>query len=172
MDGNGLPDPRIERMRDPEGAHSQAWATTLEEMEVMADDRRSDGWEVRTVMAAHTDTVTRDMREHDRFGLTHIIPNNHVDAFRDFWDPDEFTEYLIYANAVHGFMYTVIELIDPVDERSIFLATRYDMTMAKGMVDNAKEEGVLYSHVKSIDGTILASIPYEEFEPLVTHPDR
>lgn len=169
---DGLPDPHIERMRDPKGVHSEAWGQTLEEMRMLADDRREDGWEVETMVAAHTDTVSRDMKDHDRFGLMHIIPNNHAETFREFYDGEAFTDYLLYANEVEAFMYAVIEWIDPDGERSLFMASRYDMARAKGMIESAFDEGVLYSHVKTIDGTTLAAIPYEEFEPFITPPGR
>ena len=169
-ENSGLPDPHLERMKDPDGVHSAAWGRTLEEMQLLADERRADGWEVETIFAAHTDTVSRDMSDHDLFGLMHVIPNNHAEVFREMYDEDDFTDYLLYANEIQSFMYAVIELIDPRDQRSIFLATRYDMAKSRGMVESTIDEGVLYSHVKTIDGTILASIPYEEFEPFVTRP--
>lgn len=167
-DGTG--DPRLARRKDPEGVHAHSWGRTLDEMQSLAEDRRSDGWEAVTVVAAHTDTVSRDMGDHERFGLVHIIPNNHAERFQSIYDEDVFTDYLIYANEVDSFMYVVLELIDPDDERSIFLASRYDLVMSRGMVESAHDEGVLYSHVKTIDGTILASIPFEDFDPFVTPP--
>ena len=173
MTGNeGLPDPQIERRRDPEGVHQASWSRTLETMHRLADERRDDGWEVVTVMAAHTDTVSRDMGDHDRFGLTHIIPNNHAGAFRDTYDPDRFTEYQAYGTDVQGFRYVVLELLDLDGTRSILIACRYDMTFADGMINNARDEGVLYSHVKTIDGTILGTFAHEPYESLVAPADR
>lgn len=168
----GIPDPRTERRRDPHGVHQESWSRTLETMEQMAHDRQDDGWEVVTVMAAHTDVVSRDMGDHNRFGLTHIIPNNHVDRFTDTFDTDLFTDYRAYGSDVEGFKYVVLELVDLENERSIMIACRYDMTLADGMVSNARDEGVLYSHIKKIDGTILGTFAHDDFEPLVTHADK
>lgn len=165
-----ITEPLMARLQDPEGVHAEAWSRTLEQMEAIADDRTSEGWETVPVMAAHTDTVSRDMRDHDRFGLTHIIPNNHVEEFEQTFDPESFNEYLVYNRGVEGFMYAVIEWIDPEHERVILIACRYDMTLAGGMVESAKEEGVLYSYVKTIDGTILGGFAYEDFEPLISRP--
>lgn len=147
-----------------------AWKQTLEEMNAIADDRREDGWEVLEVMAAHTDTVSIDMREHDDFGLFHIIPNNHAEEFEAMFDPAKFTEFLVYGAAVEGFMYVVIEWIDPAEQRSILLCCRYDMVHADGMIESAASEGVLYSHVKTIDGTVLGVFEYDDYEPLISHP--
>lgn len=162
-----------ERSRERLGEfHIEMWEHTLEEAQRIRDERREDGWEAEFVMAAHTDTVTRDMKDHDRFGLMHIIPANYQDAFTGMYDEEAFTEYLAYGNAVNGIMYVVIDLIDPERERSLLIPCEYDMTMADGMVSNAMEEGALYSYFKKIDGTILGRFRYEEFGPLVTPPNR
>lgn len=163
-------DPRTERLKDPQGAHSEAWKRTLEEMEAIAADRRDDDWDVVTVMAAHTNAVSRDMGDDSDFGLFHIIPNNHADRFVDAWDADAFTEYLAYGKEVQKYMYLVTEFIDPEDERSILIASRYDTMLASGMVAAATDEGVLYTHVKTIDGTILGTFEHEEYGPLLGKP--
>lgn len=170
MNDDGIPDPRTQRRKDPTGEKRAAWKQTLEDQEAVAEDRRDDGWDVLTIVAAHTDTVSIDMGEHDDFGLFHIIPNNHAEEFTGWWDPDEFTEFLVYGNDVQGFMYAVIEFIDPDTERTILLACRYDMTRAQGLVASAEKEGVLYSRIKLVDGTVLAEFEYENYEPLVRNP--
>jgi len=159
--------PHIQRRRDERGVHAEAWQQTLDEMDALAADRRADGWEVLTVMAAHTDTVSRDMREHDRFGLSHIVPDSDADAFAELYDEDAFDEYLAYGTEVEQYMYLVTELVDAERERSIMIASQYDTTFAPGMVENAREEGVLHTYVKRIDGTILATVDHEAFEPLI-----
>lgn len=164
------PDARTRRRRDPTGAKTEAWQQTLDDMDAIAEDRRSDGWDVRTLFSVHTDTVSRDMGDHDDFGLFHIVPDNQADSFEEWFDSEDFTEYLAYGTDVEGHMYAVIEFIDPDAERSILLASRYDMTRAKGMVDSAHDEGVLHSRVKTVDGTVLGSFEHEEFEPLIQRP--
>lgn len=152
--------------------HTEMWGHVLEEAKRLRDERRADGWEAEFVMAAHTDTVSKDMKDHDRFGLMHIIPRNYADTFVEMYDEEAFTEYFAYGNAVEGVMYVVIDLIDPERERSILVPCEYDMTIADGLVTSAIEEGALYSYFKRIDGTILGTFRYEEFEPLVTPPNE
>ncbi|MFC4544300.1 hypothetical protein ACFO5R_20430 [Halosolutus amylolyticus] len=171
IDDPDVSDPRIARQQDPQGVQTEAWKRTLEDMEAIAESRRDDGWEVVTIMAAHTDTVSRDMGEEDTFGLMHVVPNNYVDRFTDVYDSDEFTEYLAYGTDVNGFMFVVTELIDPPAERSILIASRYDMTRAEGMINAAEDAGVLYTHLKTIDGTIIGSFEHEEYEPLISRPN-
>jgi len=152
--------------------HITAWEQTLEETDMLAEERRDDGWETTVVMVPHTDTVSRDMKDHDRFGLMHVVPNNYADAFTDAYDEDAYTEYLVYGDAIGGVMYVAIELIDADGERSILVPCKYDMTMAEGMTKSALDEGALYSYFKTISGEILGRFRYEEFEPLVVPPNK
>jgi len=167
----GGSDPRTERLRDPRGVHSEAWKRTLAEMETIATERRADGWETLTVMAAHTDTVSKDMNDHDEFGLFHVVPDGQGAAFAETFDEEMFTEYLVYGTEIEAYMYAVTEFLDPEGERSILLASRYDMSRAAGMVASAEEAGVLYSHVRTVDGTTLGTFVHEEYEPLITKPN-
>jgi hypothetical protein len=164
-------DPFVQNRERLGDEHIQAWEQTIEETKLLADERREDGWETTVVMAPHTDTVSRDMKSHDRFGLMHVLPNNYADDFREAFDDEAFTEYLVYGSAIEGVMYVAIELIDPEGERSILVPCKYDMTMAEGMTKSALDEGALYSYFKLISGEILGRFRYEEFEPLVTPPD-
>lgn len=167
-----FPEPRMQRQADPKGVHSEAWKQTLEDMKAIAADRRDEGWSVQTVMTTHTDTVSIDMGEHDEFGLFAIVPDNYADEFVEFYDEDSFTEYIAYGSNVEGFMYVVNEWIDPEGKRSIPIASRYDMTRANGLVESAKQEGVLYTHLNRVSGETLAVFEHEAYEPLISHPGR
>lgn len=163
-------DPLVARHGDPKGVHKETWSRTLEDMEAIAEDRRREGWDVVSVVAAHTDAVSKDMKDHGRFGLMHIIPNNHADRFTDIYSEERFTEYLAYARTVEGFVYLVTELIDPEAERSILIAGRYDTILGRGMLEDVEEEGLLYTYVKTVDGTVLGKIAHEEYDPFM--PER
>lgn len=164
------PDPRDANRRDPKGIHAEAWERTLEELEALAADRREEGWDVTTCFAAHTDTVSVSMGDNDRFGLVHVLPDNHADRFEAAYDPDAFTEYLAYGQLVDTSMYVVTELIDPDAERSIMVASQYNMAFADGMIASAETEGYLPSHFKTIDGTVVGTFEHEEYDPLITRP--
>jgi len=180
---NSLPRPVTRRMDPEEDAfvrqrqrfgeeHTTAWEQTLEETDLLAEDRREDGWAVTVVVVPHTDTVSRDMTDDDRFGLVHAVPDNYADAFVEAYDEAAYTEYLVYGDAIDGVMYVAIELIDPEARRSIFVPCTYDMTMAEGMTQSALDEGALYSHFETISGAVLGRFRYEEFQPLVAPPNE
>lgn len=163
----GGPDPQVTRLADPAGVQTETWSRVLEEMDALIDDRHEDGWDVLRVVAAHTDVITKDMGEHDRFGIQHILPDNHADEFVEFYDDAAFTQYLVYGRDVQRYMYLVTELIDPENERSVMVAGRYDVMLAEGVVENAREEGALYTQFKRINGTLVGRYEHEEWEPMV-----
>ena len=166
------PDPIEKRIKDPTGAKTEAWRSTIDDMDAIAEDRRSDGWEVLTVLSAHTDVVSIDMGDDDEFGLKIILPDNHAERFEPMYDPEAFTEYLSYGREVEGLMYAVLEFIDSDAERSILVACRYDLRFTEPMVESAQQEGVLYTHLRTIDGTKVGVFEHEEWEPLVSRPNH
>ncbi len=169
QDGGKLepPDPQVERLKDPTGVHMETWSRVLDEMDTLAEGRREEGWDVLTVVGAHTDVITRDMRDHDRFGIQHIIPDNHADDVVGFYDEEAFTEYLVYGRDIQRFMYLITEFIDSTNERSLLVAGRYDMARGQALLQNAREEGVLNTYLKRIDGTIEVQFEHEDWEPLL-----
>lgn len=168
MNENGdLGDPRTARRESVGEAAQESWEQTLEDMEDIAADRREDGWDVLTVVAAHTDTVSKDMGDNDDFGLFHVVPGNHAEPFEELYDSGQFTEFLVYGAEVEQVMNVVTELIDPENRRSILIASQYDLALMRGMDENAVEEGVLYTHVKTIDGTTVGTFEHEEYEPFL-----
>lgn len=170
MNRDDAEDPHIQRRKDPSGQKTAAWEQTLEDMDTIASERKEEGYDVLTLMAAHTDTVSIDMGDHDDYGLFHIVPNNQATDFEDVYESDAFTEYFAYGTDVQGYMYLVTEMRDAENQRVILLASQYDMTRADSMVQSAEQEGILPQHVKTIDGTTLAIIEHSDFESLVSRP--
>ena len=166
MDPLDHPDPRVDRQRDPDGQKSAAWSRTLSEMDEIAADRREAGWDVLTVRASQTDTVSESMGDDDDYGFYHYLPKSDGEAFERFYD-DNFSEYLAYGSAIGRLRFLVIELLDPDRERAVAMACWYDSAFANGMIRSADQEGRLYSYMKRIDGTVLGTFEYEEYGPLV-----
>ncbi|WP_247731537.1 DUF7529 family protein [Halovivax limisalsi] len=169
MTENGSTDPRMDRLQSQSDVHIEAYKQLLAEVDQLAADREDDGWEVLTLSPNHTNMLSTD-DDRDWWGFSHIVGGSDAEAFEDFYDADAFTEYLAYGRQVEGYMYLVTELIDPTDERTVLIASRYDRRLAKGVVNSAKSEGVLYTHVQTIDGTIVGSFEHEEYGPLLGEP--
>lgn len=169
MTENESTDPRMDRLQSQSDVHIEAYKQLLSEQDQLAADREDDGWDVLTLSASHTNMLSTD-DDRDWWGFSHIVGGSDAEAFEEFYDPNEFTEYLAYRRQVEGYMYLVTELLDPTDERTVLIASRYDRRLAKGVINSAKSEGVLYTHVQTIDGTIVGSFEHEEYGPLIGEP--
>lgn len=153
-------------------AEKDAWAMTNEDMEAIAEQRREEGWDVVAMPAVHTSPVSKDASEDDRFGLVHIIPDNHADDFRRAYEQGEFPEYLVYRREVSQSSFLVTEFIDPESETIILVAARFDLRHGEGLGRNVLEEDELYSYAKTVDGTELGSFYHEEWEPFLPTPEE
>lgn len=161
-----------ERLAGTGDTQKQAWMETIEDMKTMAESRRRKGWDVVAVPSGHTAAVSRDAGTDDTFGLVHVIADNHADEFTEAFEAGEFPRYEAYRNEVDGFVYLLTELLDPESETAILIAGQYELRHAPGMVSAAKDEGALYTHVKTLDQTLLASFRHEEIDPLVPKADQ
>lgn len=166
--GNDRDDERLQRLASGASVRKKGWAQTNEEMQLLADERRSDGFEVVTATTLHTDTVTPDMGEDpERFGFVHVVPDNHADEVAEVLSTLDVTRYEAYRSTVGENAFLVVELLDESASRALLFASYYDPTEATAMVATARERGVLFTHLKRIDGTHLGTIRHEAIEPLL-----
>lgn len=163
---NGAEDDAIGlRARPP--AVKEAWLRTNDDMEAVAEDRRSEGWDVTSMPAVHTSPVGRATGDDDRFGLVHVIPDNHADAFTDAFERGEFPDYQAYRNEIQSHVFLVTELLDPDSETVILIASHYDVQHAAALFNTVHQEGCIYTHAETVDGTELGSVRHDEYEPFV-----
>lgn len=155
------------RIRERSGAVNEAWERTIEETELIADERRKQGWEAVTIPTLHTSPTGEPRGAEDRPGLVHVVPDNHAEAFADAFEAGEFPEFEVYRNEVEGNVFVVTELVDPETETVILIRGRYDVSLAKGMIAAATRKGAIYTHVKTIDDTLLGSVRHELIAPFV-----
>ncbi|MFC6722656.1 DUF7529 family protein [Halobacteriaceae archaeon SHR40] len=157
-----------QKLRHTAKPRREAWEGTLEELDALAEERRADGWDVVDVAAIHTDPVTPDMGDdEERFGIVYTIADNHSDAVRGSFEDGSFTEYQVYGRIVSGYIFQVVELLDPERTRALLIASSYERTRARGLSEAARTHEVLYTHAKTIDGTPLGVVKHEAYEPLL-----
>lgn len=153
-------------VRTGSDASSAAWKRTVEDMRSLAEGRREDGWEVVDVPAVHTDAVGRG-QDDERFGLVHVIADNHADDVRDAFERGDFVRFEAYRNETAGEVFLVTELLDPERSLALLIASAYDRRRVGPMVRSATNAGVCYTHAKTLDGTPLGRVRHEEWAPLV-----
>lgn len=149
------------RRRADGGGESGAWERTIEEMHALADERAEEGWTTDAVIAVDTAPKPPDAGERDRFGLIYTVGGDDADAVRAAHDGG-LDRYTVYRRQVGDRLFLVTELQDTDAERALFVAGAVDMTVAGDLVATADERGELYSHLRLLDGTDLASVRHDD----------
>ncbi|ELZ07235.1 DUF7529 family protein [Natrialba aegyptia] len=164
-------DDEFTQQREPVSgtAIKNAWVQTTEDLSALEQQRQENGWDTVAIPALQTAAVSRDAgkKHDDRYGLFFVIADNHADSFTNAFERGEFPRYEAYRNEVDGAVFLVVELLDPESETAILLAGQYERRHVPGMVAAANEEGELYTHVRTLDKTVLGSFKHEEYAPLV-----
>lgn len=159
-----------EALRDPQGVRSEAWKQTNEEMEILAEERRENDWEVVTIPAVHVSIVPRDIEDESEFGFEYVIPDNHADAFSEAFDPDAVARYQVYRTIAKKNAFQVLELLAPETGTAIMLAGMFELQHATNILAAVEEENRVQTFVRTIDGTRLGMLEHEDYEPLI--PDQ
>lgn len=142
--------------------HKNAWEETIEEMKSMAGELEADGWDAYYVAAGHTAPESPDAGETDRWGLTHVIPDNYADGFEAAFEAGSFPEYDVFRREVEGNLFFLTLLRDPGTETAILVAGSLTLFEAAPLVSKSRAEGKTYSHVQTLDGTHLGSFEHDE----------
>lgn len=158
---------RTKRTERDATATSEAWKRTVEEMRLLAEQRREDGWEVVPIVAGNTAPTSPEDRPDDRLGLVFVVPGSDAEPFTDAFDRGTFPEYEVYRNTVEGGVFLVVEYRDPEESAAILIAGQYRLERADAMVTAADREERMETHVQTLDGTVLGSFRHEEYEKFV-----
>lgn len=138
-----------------------AWQQTLDEMESMAADRASEGWETLTVTAADTAPEPPDAGQSDRFGLVYTVDEETADAFPPIHEKG-FDRYEVYRRRVGNVTYLVTELQNTERREVVFVAGAVEMEFADELLDAAAERGELYTHLQTLDWTHVGSVRHDD----------
>lgn len=137
------------------------WEQTIADLESVAEERREAGFETVTIQAADTAPEPPAAGRTDRFGLVYTVPSNAADEFGAVDERAEFDEFRVYRRRVGETLYLVTELRDPGTETAVLIAGAVDLTLADALKRAARERGVIYTHLRLLDGTELGSFSHE-----------
>jgi hypothetical protein len=146
------------------GIHGDAWAATIEDMRATAEDLEANGWNVLTLTPGDTSVEAPDDGESDRFGLVYVVGDGDGDAFESAHEAGTFPRYEVYRGERAGRVFLVTVLLDPETETAVLLAGTYEREEAAGCLRAAAEEGTMYTHLHTLDGTHLGSFEHERYE--------
>ena len=152
--------------------HKNAWQETLDDMQALAEEREAEGWDVLSIAAGHTAPTNPDAGATDRFGFVHVIPDNKAEPFAETVETGKFPKYRVFRNEMQGRIFMVTELLDPDSETAILIASNFEIRHAPGMVKNALQEGVMYTHVQTLDKTHLGSFRHDDVEKFFPNPQK
>ncbi|CCQ33945.1 hypothetical protein HLRTI_002258 [Halorhabdus tiamatea SARL4B] len=158
-------------LRSSDAAQS-GWEQTLEDVEAMARDRAESGFETLILTSDNTTPKPPEADDTDEWGLVYIVPSNQAKEYEDFAEDVAFTETVVYQATSSGHAFVVTECIDPERERTLFVAGTYRLQHAAPLVEAALERGEMYTHVKKLDGTEVASIAHDDAEQFFPDPDE
>jgi len=163
---DGQVDPET-RLRDEQGARSEAWKQTVEEMRALADERRENGWDAVTIPGIHLSILTPEVGDPDEFGFEYVIPDNFTDEFVDAFDPAAVARYQVYRTIANRNVFQVLELLQPETETVIMLAGMYELRHAGKIRGPAERDEKINTIVRTIDDTRLGVLEHGDYEPLV-----
>jgi hypothetical protein len=155
-------------------AEREAWRLTNEDMEAIAAERREEGYDATTVTAVHTNPVDSEHGDVDRFGFEYVVPGNQADDVEAAFERADgvFPDFVVYRREVTESAFMVVELLDPETMTALVVASHYDRRRAGGLVKASVDAGETYSHLVTLDGTLLGSVRHEEFDPFFPSDDE
>ena len=161
----------LDRIADASGAIRENWQRTIEDARAMAADREEDGFETLFVPAGDTTPKSPDASDTDEWGLSYVLPSNKADAFDEVAGDATFDETAVYQNAEAGTVFIVTECLDLDASLSVLVAGAYRMRFAPDLVRTALEQDRMYTHLKRLDGTPVASIEHERPDSFFPAPE-
>lgn len=144
-----------------------AWARTIEDMRARAEAYEEQDWAAITVAAGDTAPEHPDAGPAGRFGFVHVLPGDTASEIRETVEDGEFSEYDVFRATASGRVFLVTELLDPDSRTVICVAGSYELRTVGPLVAAADEAGVCYTHLQTLDGTVVGSFEHEDYEKFV-----
>lgn len=138
-----------------------AWERTIEEMERLADERETEGWETLTVTPADTAPTPPEAGDDDRYGLIYTVGATLGEEFRTAHEAG-FDRYNVYRRDVGSQLFLVTELQSGAAERAVFIAGAIDRSLADDLIAAAAERGQMYTHLQTLDRTRLGTVRHDD----------
>ena len=145
------------------------WLQLLAEMETIAAEYEEDGWETLSIAAGDAAAVGPENGHVDGHGYVYVVPGDDAAAFEELFVPAGFPRTEVYRATTATHLFLATAFLDPSSETAIVLAGVLDRDGLADCERAARETGVMYSHLRKVDGTHLGS--FEHDEPTLFFPD-
>jgi heme-degrading monooxygenase HmoA len=159
----------VERIAANSEAAKNAWRATLEDMEGMASELEEQGWTTTVLAADDTTPNPPGTGDSELYGFVYTVPGNSADEFVEAFEQGHeegsgFEEYEVYRSETGGRAFQVTVFYDEPTARAILLAGNYALVHAEELMRAALERSEVYTHVQTLDGTIIGSFQHEGWE--------
>jgi hypothetical protein len=148
-------------MAEATGTDGTVRERVLDTADGLARELREDGWEVRVVNAGHVAPVQPSEAE-DHHGLMYLVPDSAGEKVLELLDRGSFDRYETFRHVAASDLSLVTRLTDRANELAVILVGTFDLDRAEGLASAARERGELYSHVRLLDGTHVATFRHED----------
>lgn len=163
---------RAEYFASNAGQLKSAWRDTIEDMEAIGEEWRAEGFDVTEIVAVDAGPIGRDSNDDEgEYGMEFVIGDDDAEAFEEAFAAGDYPQYDVYRGEVQADAFIVEELVDPDAERVILLAGAYQLRNATMCAFAAREEGEMYTFVRTLDGTRYGAFKHEGYEKFFPRAD-
>jgi hypothetical protein len=143
------------------------WEGVVEDMEATAAEYREDGWET---LELHPGDVTAlpsvEERKDEQFGLDVLVPGDEYEAVSELVDGTEFDEYDVFRAQQGCVVFLVLVTKSTATKQAVLTPLYYAVEDAQLMLDRARDEDVLYTHVRPLSDDERVTFTQEDPELL------
>ncbi|WP_332897809.1 DUF7529 family protein [Haladaptatus sp. CMSO5] len=149
-----------EEAHNPLGRVTGQWDAVLADMEATAEEYRENGWEVIEVHPGDSVAIADDVR----YGIDLIVPSSEFEAIAAWMDNEAaaFESYEVFRAGNDDIIYLLLVIRDEAAKRAICIPSYYDVRTGGDMISRAREEGVVYTHVRRLSTDRIITFTHEQ----------
>ncbi|MFC6731483.1 MULTISPECIES: hypothetical protein [unclassified Haladaptatus] len=158
-----------EEAHNPLGRVSGQWDAVLADMEATAEEYRDDNWEVVELHPGDSVAIADEVR----YGIDLIVSSSEFEELAGWMDNEhaEFDSYEVFRAGNEDIIYLLLVIRDERAKRAICLPAYYDVRAGGDMISRAREEGVVYTHVRRLSTDRIITFTHEQAAMLLPQRD-
>ena len=134
------------------------WETILEEMEGMAEEYDTAGWET---VVLHPGDIQMVSSESVKPGLDVLIPDDEYRELETVLESDvSFDSYEVYKDLLEGVVHLIVVMEDDTTQTGLFYPAYYDPKDAS-TIDDASQDGRFRTYLRRLDGEYVELTHHE-----------
>jgi hypothetical protein len=144
----------------PPPAVDERWGELLADAEATAAEYREAGWE--TLVVRPGDVTPLDG---EPFGLDVLAPGDEFEALEALVDDVAFDTSHVYRADEGGVRFVIVAVVASDDEVAVVVPAFFDLGRVRGLEQRAREEGVMYTHVRPLSDDARVTFTHDDPGP-------